>query len=196
MKKIGVLFLFAALLCSLSANAQFRQDRSDVEYMFKGEIGYMPFVSNLGDKGEYGYLIDDLRHAVNINVINGFNIKQDFFLGLGLGYCFVAKPKDISGLNIADGWHCPMAFVDFDYRPLNEEWAPMFGAKIGASYMMADTPYGNTLKPYLENATGVNWFFSHASRNMEHNYKSIFLEVAFAYTQQTCFVPIRLGYRF
>lgn len=196
MNKIKILFAFFALAVSLPAMAQFRQDRHDAEYMFKVEIGYSPFVSNLGKESEMGYIINDMRHAAGINIINGVNIKQDFFIGLGLGYNFVAKPADIGHINIDNGWHCPMAFIDFDFRPLDEEWAPMFGAKVGASYLMTDGPYGNSLKPYIEVSTGVNWFFSHAIRNLEHNYKSLFIELAFAYTQQTCFVPIRLGLRF
>lgn len=195
MKKIFSLIVLAVFAFSMPLHAQFRQDHSKVEYMFKAEMGYLPFVMNLGSEGEFGYLITDLKHAVNANVINGINIRQDFFVGLGLGYNLVAKPSDMAAFDIASGWHCPMAFLDFDYRPLNEEWAPMFEAKFGASYLMADSPYGNTLKPYIEIATGVNWFFRHVVRNMERNYKSIYLSVAFAYTQQTCFVPIRIGIR-
>lgn len=196
MKQFRILILVCATMFSLSTNAQFRQDHAKVDYMFKAELGYLPFVDNLGDKGEYGYIINDMQHAVNVNVINGININQDFFLGLGLGYNFVAKPKDIGNLNIDQGSHCPMAFLDFDFRPLNEEWAPMFEAKIGASYLMSDGPYDNTLKPYIELATGVNWFFNHEVRNMERNYKSLYMTIAFAYTQQACYVPIRIGFRF
>lgn len=196
MNRIKLFFALIAVAVALPATAQFRQDRHAVEYMFKAELGYSPFVSNLGKESADGYIISDMRHAVGANLINGVNINQDFFVGIGLGYNFVAKPADIGHLNISQGWHCPMAFVDFDYRPLDEEWAPMFGMKLGASYLMTDGPYGNSLKPYIEVATGVNWFFSHAVRNLEHNYRSLFFEVGFAYTQQTCYVPIRLGVRF
>ena len=195
MKKIGFILLLVATAVSFTATAQFRQDRSDVEYMFKAEIGYMPFVANLGNAGNYGYYINDLKHAVGASVINGVNIKQDFFVGIGLGYNYVAVPKDILNGNFA-GWHCPMAFVDFDYRPLDVEWSPMVGAKAGASYLMADSPYGNTLAPYIELSTGLNWFFRYEYRNMERNYLSLYLELAFAYTQQATFIPIRLGVRF
>ena len=191
-----MLLAVVATVVSLTASAQFRQDRSDYEYMFKAELGYLPFVDNLGDKGEYGcYIINDMQHAVNANIINGINIDQDFFVGVGLGYNFVAKPGDISSMNTDQGMHCPMAFLDFDFRPLHAEWAPMFEAKFGASYLMSDGPYENTLRPYIEVATGVNWFFRHEVRNMERNYKSLYLTIAFAYTQQACYVPIRIGIR-
>lgn len=195
MKPVRIIFLLLAFAISFVANAQYRQDHAKVEYMFKAEAGYLPYIANLGDEGGDGYILNDMQHAVNVNVINGININQDFFLGLGLGYNFVAKPADIGGLNISAGSHCPMAFLSFDFRPLNEEWAPMFETKLGASYLMSDGPYGNTLKPYIEIATGFNWFFSHEVRNMERNYKSLYLTVGFAYTQQTCFIPIRLGIR-
>ena len=191
-----MLLALVATAVSLNAAAQFRQDRSDVEYMFKAEIGYMPYVMNLGDAGAYGYYISDLQHAAGLSVINGVNIKQDFFVGLGLGYNMVIAPSDIANLDFGKGWHCPMAFIDFDYRPLDVEWSPMVGAKAGASYLMADSPHGNTLKPYLEVSTGLNWFFRYEYRNMERNYLSLYLEVAFAYTQQTTFVPVRFGVRF
>ena len=196
MKSLKTFLIVSFIFAATATQAQFRQDRHDVEYMFKAEIGYMPFISNLGSEGDYGYIINDLRHGVGLNVINGVNIKQDFFVGLGLGYNLIAKPADITGLNIGEGWHCPMGFVDFDFRPLNEEWAPMFGARFGASYLMADNKYGNTLKPYVEVSTGVNWFFRHEVRNMERNYMSLFLELAVAYTQQTVFLPMRFGVRF
>ena len=184
-----------AFAVALPAKAQFRQDHASVDPMFKAEMGYLPFVMNLGNEGDYGYLIGDLQHAVGLNIMGGINIRQDFFLGLGVGYNLVAKPSDLTSFNIDAAWHCPMAFLDLDYRPINEEWAPMAGAKFGASYLMADSPYGNTLKPYIELYTGVNWFFNYVVRNMERNYMSLYLELAFAYTQQTCFVPIRLGIR-
>lgn len=190
-KSIRFVSLLFLILAATTANAQYRQDRSEFEYMFKAEAGYMPFVANLGSEGENGYYISDQRHMVNVNVINGVNFRQDFFVGLGLGYGYAAKPG-----NFSEGWHTAMGFVDVDYRPLREEFAPMVGAKLGASYMMSDTPYENTLTPYLELSTGINWFFRFGYRNMERNYLSLYLELAVAYTQQTVFIPVRMGFRF
>lgn len=191
MKKINLFLAVFLMLSSMAAQAQFRQDRNDVEYMFKFEAGYMPFVANLGHEGDYGYYINDLRHVANANIINGVNIKQDFFVGIGLGYGYVAAPDDFG-----NGWHSGLAFVDFDYRTLDVEFSPMVGAKVGASCMMADTPYENTLTPYVEINTGLNWFFRYEYRNMERNYLSMYVEVAFAYTQQSTFIPVRIGIRF
>lgn len=191
MKKTGLIAITVMLLLAANAKAQFTQDKAKVEAMFKIEAGYMPFVSNLGDKGDNGYYIDDMRHIANANVIGGVNICQDFFVGVGAGYGYVAKPDDFG-----EGWHSFLGFVDFDYRPLDVEWAPMAGAKVGVSYLMADSPYENTLKPYAEINAGVNWFFNYVYRNMERNYASVYLTVGFAYTQQTTFIPVRVGLRF
>lgn len=191
MNKIKSLVLAIALFVAGAAQAQFSQALSDYEYMFKVEAGYAPYVSNLGHPGEYGYYINDLRHTTGINVINGVCIKQDFFVGLGLGYNYVAAPS-----HFKNGWHSAMAFIDFDFRPLDVEFAPMIIGKLGASYMMGDTPYGNTIAPYAEVGLGINWYYNHVLSNMERNNRSIFLEVAFAYTQQTTFLPVRMGWRF
>ena len=190
MKRISFALVLLAMALTFSAKAQYRQDHASVEYMFKADLGYMPFISNLGKAGDNGYYNDDLRHMVNVNVINGINIRQDFFLGLGLGYGYVLRPSDIGG-----GWHSAMGYANFDYRPIDAEWAPMAGLKLGAHYMMSDSPYGNTLTPYIEVSGGINWFFSYAVRNMERNYKSLYFELGFAYTQQTLFIPFRIGIR-
>lgn len=191
MKHIRYFLAALLVLATLPATAQFRQDRSDYEYMFKAELGYLPYMLNIGEEGADGYYLDNLQHVANVNIINGVCIKQDFFVGLGLGYGYVATPK-----NMADGWHSALAFVDFDYRPLDVEFSPMVGAKAGVSYLMADSPYGSTLTPYVEVSAGLNWYFRYVIRNMERNYASLFLELGFAYTQQTGFLPIRLGVRF
>lgn len=191
MSKIRILAIALLLTFASTAMAQFRQDRHNVEYMFKWEAGYAPFVSNLGQPGPYGYYIEDLRHTAGLNLINGVCIKQEFFLGLGLGYDYMFRPADLAG-----GWHSALGFLDFDYRPFDRAWCPMGYARAGAHYMMGDTPYGNTLTPYFEIGMGVNWHYNYVLSNYERNYRSLILEVGVAYTQQTVYVPLRIGMRF
>ncbi|MBQ2508448.1 MAG: hypothetical protein II532_01605 [Bacteroidales bacterium] len=191
MNKISSILLTAALLFSLAAQAQFKQDFHKVEYMLKVEGGYMPFMTNAGHAGNFGYYNDDLRHVSTFSIINGVCVSQDFFVGLGLAYNYMARPD-----NFADGWHGGMAYVDFDYRPLEEEWAPMFYARAGGSYLMGEQGYGNTLTGYAELGLGLNWYFNYVYSNMERNYKSIYLTIGFAYMQQATYLPIRLGVRF
>ena len=191
MNKIKILSLLLVLAMAIPAKSQYVQNKPKLEPMFKIEAGYMPFISNLGNKGDFGYLINDMRHIANANFIGGVNIRQDFFVGLGGGYGYVTKPDDFG-----NGWSSILGFVDLDYRPLDLEWAPMVGAKAGVSYMMSNGPYENTLKPYVEVNTGINWFFNYVYRNMERNYLSLYFEIGFAYTQQTTFIPVRVGLRF
>ena len=182
------------LVLSSSAFAQFRQDRSNYEYMLKWDIGYGPFVSNLGPTNYDGlYTINepDLRHTFSANIINGVCIHQDFFLGLGLGYNYLAVPA-----HITEGWHSALAYVDFDYSPLSTSWSPMAYAKAGASYLLRPEPMSNTLTPYLEAGLGANWYFNYVLSNMERNYHSLFFTVGVSYFQQSVFVPVRLGMRF
>lgn len=191
MNKISTLFLTLALAISMVAQAQFKQDYHKVEYMLKAEAGYMPFMTNVGHAGNYGYYNDDLRHVGTFSIINGACISQDFFLGIGLAYSYMARPSDYT-----NGWHGALAFVDFDYRPLEEEWAPMFYGRAGGSYLMGEQGYGNTLTGYAEIGLGLNWYFNYVYSNMERNYKSIYLTLGFGYMQQASYLPIRLGIRF
>lgn len=182
------------MLVSGSVWGQFRQDRSDVEYMFKWEAGYAPFVSNLGQPnydGLYNINEPDLRHAAGLNLINGVCLYQDFFLGLGLGYDYLAVPAKPT-----EGWHSALAFIDFDYRPLDMDWSPMAYARAGAHYMLRPDPLTNTLTPYLEVGLGANWYYNYYLSNYERNYRSLFFTIGVAYMQQSVFMPIRIGMRF
>lgn len=181
-------------LSCITARAQFSQDKPRCEYMLKVDAGYMPFMANVAQEGEYGYYINDLQHAAGVNVMNGLNISQDFFVGLGLGYDYFFKPGTLD--NLMEGWHSGLAFVDMDYRPLKAEFAPMVAARLGANYLMSPSEYGNTLSPYGEVAVGINWHYRYKYRNMERNYLSLYLQVGYAYMQQASFLPIRLGWRF
>ncbi len=184
-----LVLLFATL--ALSANAQFRQDRSNYEYMFKAELGYMPYMANIGHADENGWRMADMQHIAGVNIMNGVCLFQDYFVGLGLGYGYVAPFKDFG-----NGWHSALAFVDMDYRTLDAEFSPMVSAKVGAHYMMTDGPHDNCLSPYVELSGGLNWYFRYVIRNMERNYASLYLTMGFAYTQQAAYFPIRLGMRF
>lgn len=190
MKKITFL-LVTLLMLTLTGRAQYKQDFHKVEYMLKVDAGYLPFMTNYGEAGDNGYYNEDMRHAAGVNVVNGACISQDFFLGVGLGYQYMARPD-----NMKEGWHGALAFVDIDYRPLEEEWAPMMMGRVGANYTMSDGAYGNTLTPYAELAIGVNWYYNYVYSNMERNYKSLYVTLGVAIMQQTTFLPVRIGWRF
>lgn len=192
------------LLAAGTAVAQYQQDKPKVEYMFKVEAGYLHNVGNYGQQSVVsdgntdplvpsGYNLRDHEVAGGLNVINGINISQDFFLGLGLGYDYcVPLYQGNKGLVPS---HMAQVFVDMDYRPINATWAPMVGARIGGSYLINNNNYGSTISPYVEAYAGLNWFYDHAYQQMDRNYHSFFVEAGVVLAQQTVFVPIRVGWR-
>lgn len=131
MKKSLIVLVALVMGAFQYAQAQYVQGRPATEYMFKIEAGYMPFVTNIFEKAESGYILANQEHAAGLNIMNGWNISQDFFLGFGVGYACLSPLNDFSKMS-----HNALAFVDFDFRPLQDEFAPMIGARIGGSAMI------------------------------------------------------------
>ena len=132
------------------------------------------------------------EEAMGLNIINGINISQDFFLGGGLGYNFCAPMRPA---RFDKSSHMAVAFIDMDFRPVGDIWAPMVGARIGGSFLMNSNNYGNTISPYLEVYGGLNWFYDHALQQMDRNYHSLFVETGVLLVQGTIFIPVRVGWR-
>ena len=189
------------LMTAGAVSAQYTQERPNVEYMFKIEAGYLHKVGNYGKpqveatstniEGS-GYRFNLHEEAMGLNIINGINISQDFFLGGGVGYAFCAPMRPV---RFEKSSHMAMAFIDMDFRPVGDTWAPMVGARVGGSFLMNPNNYGNTISSYLEVYAGLNWFYDHALQQMDKNYHSIFAEVGVVMVQQTVFIPIRVGWR-
>ena len=205
MNKIKAI-LFATLLgLSLNAAAQFSQLGPKNEFMLKVEANYSPFMGNTGEAGEYGYYLSKFHNAAGINVIAGINISQDWFLGGGVGFNYfhninqeLAEP--LMGANV---------FIDFDFRPIWKaimgvdyqpvstiQLAPLVGARVGGSMLMGDADkYGTTMTAMGEFYGGINWYYRHGLKNMEHNWHSLFATIGIAWMQQTVYLPIRIGWR-
>ena len=201
MKKINAVILIVMMMDAGAASAQYTQDRPKVEYMFKVEAGYLHYIGNYGkpavsatnpDIKGTGFNLNSYEEAMGFNVINGINISQDFFLGGGLGYAFCA-PMNPARFDMSS--HMAVAFIDMDFRPVGDIWAPMVGARVGGSFLMNPNNYGNTISPYLEVYGGLNWFYDHALMQMDRNYHSLFAEVGIVMVQQSIFIPIRVGWR-
>ena len=201
MKHIKSIFLTVMLLTATAVSAQYSQERPNVEYMFKIEMGYLHNVGNYGtpkveastpDIKGTGYNLNAWEEGMGLNVINGINISQDFFLGGGLGYNFCAPMRPVK---LDKNSHMVNAFVDMDFRPVGETWAPMLGLRLGGSFLMNANNYGNTISPYFEFYGGLNWFYDHALQQMDKNYHSLFAEVGVVLVQQSIFIPIRVGWR-
>lgn len=201
MKKINIVLLILMLFAAMSASAQYTQQRPKVEYMLKIEAGYLHNVGNYGKPAidgvapnvtPQGYNLNAHEEAFGLNIVNGANISQDFFLGGGLGYSYCLPTLADKTLEAS---HMAQVFVDMDYRPVGDIWAPMVGARLGGSFLMNNNNYGTTMSPYVEIYTGLNWFYDHALQQMDRNYHSLFIEAGVVFQQQTVFIPIRLGWR-
>lgn len=204
MRNVKIVLLMVMLVAASSAMAQFKQDKPKVEYMLKVEAGYLHNMGNYGQQKvvsdgstnpefSNGYNLRDNEEAFGLNVINGINISQDFFLGFGLGYNYCLPlyqgNKGVSASHMAQG------FIDMDYRPINATFAPMVGARLGGSFLMNNNNYGNTITEYVELYAGLNWFYDHAYQQMDRNYHSLYIEAGVVLVQQTVFIPIRIGWR-
>lgn len=202
MKSIRIVLSLVMLLAATRVSAQYTQDRPNVEFMFKVEAGYLHNVGNYGkpeidgvdpDQVPSGYRLNLHEEAAGLNLMAGVNISQDFFLGGGLGYAY-CYPRfkgnvDYTASQMMHG------FIDMDFRPVGDDWAPMVGARVGGSFLMNPGNYGNTLSPYLELYGGLNWFYDHALQQMNRNYHSWYVEVGVVLAQQSVFIPIRVGWR-
>ncbi|MBQ9639765.1 MAG: hypothetical protein IJV22_09465 [Bacteroidales bacterium] len=196
MKRLGLILLLVLACTPGLMRAQFSQDRPKAEYMFKADLGYMVFNSNVGEDKTSEFTIPDQRHIPMVSVMNGVCLNQDFFVGVGLGYGY-AVPSHAMKENLSNGWHTLAAFVDADYRPLDRAWSPMAYAKLGATFMPEVENVRNaTLSALGEIGLGLNWYYDYRYVNMERNYRSLYFEVGFAYTQMASFFTARLGVRF
>ena len=200
MNRIKIIIATALMALTFGANAQYNQLGAKNEFMLKAEIGYAPFMGNFGKLGENGYNLSNYENAASLNVMAGINISQDWFLGFGVGgnYFHSLKIKDAKSLIGAT------AFIDFDFRPIwravmgvdyqptTIKWAPLMGARIGGSILMANDML---FTPMAEAYGGINWYYAHGLRNMTHNWHSFYATLGVAYMQQTVFLPVRVGWR-
>lgn len=206
MNKTKIIIATMLTVLAVNATAQFSQLGSNNEFMLKVELGYAPFMGNVGQAGDYGYYLSRFHEAAGLNVMAGTNISQDWFVGAGVGtnyYHNFLHPQVVSliGANVfADIDFRPIwkGMMGQDYQPATIKWAPMVGARLGGSVLMGQEEpdgYGTTITPMGEFYVGLNWYYRHGLRNMEHNWHSFYATIGVAYMQQTVFLPVRLGWR-
>ncbi len=200
MNRISIIIVTALTALTIGANAQYTQLGPKNEFMLKAEIGYAPFMGNYGKLGDKGYNLANYENSASLNVMAGINISQDWFLGFGVGgnHFHSIRIKD------AESHFGATAFIDFDFRPIWKavmgvdyqpttiKWAPLMGARIGGSILMADNML---FTPMAEAYGGINWYYAHGLRNMTHNWHSFYATLGVAYMQQTFFLPVRVGWR-
>jgi hypothetical protein len=202
--KISKIILAVLLTAfAMNANAQYSQLGKNHEFMLKLELGYAPFMGNVGVAGEQGYNIDKFQNAAGVNAMAGVNLSQDWFVGGGVGYNYYHNPQQgivtpMMGVNLfADVDFRPIwqGLMGLDYQPSTIRWAPMIGMRAGVSMLLDHPAYGSPITPLVELYGGVNWFYLHGLRNMAHNWHAFYATVGVACLQQTIFLPIRIGWR-
>ena len=161
MNKIKIISAVVLMALSFNAAAQFSQLGSENEFMFKAEIGYAPFMGNMGQAGDHGYYLSKFHNAAGLNLMAGLNISQDWFVGGGVGFNYyhnfiqgLAVP--LMGANFfVDVDFRPIwkAVMGLDYQPTTINWAPLVGLRGGGSLLMGQAEpdgYGNTFSPLVE----------------------------------------------
>lgn len=211
MNKIKVLLVAALLGASMTAAAQYSQLGPQNEFMLKVEAGYAPFIGNyvIGNNGEpdyNGYYLGKFQNAINLNVLAGANISQDWFVGGGAGFNYFLSfnqkeaPSLMGASVFADLDFRPVwqSVMGLDYQPTSIKWAPMVDVRIGGSILLNHPDYGTKFSPMLEISGGANWYYWYAlkgMRNMERNWRSLYATIGIAYHLQTIYMPIRVGWR-
>ncbi|MBQ8704000.1 MAG: hypothetical protein IJ524_06460 [Bacteroidales bacterium] len=203
MNRIKVIFAVVLAAFAVNASAQFSQQGKSNEFMLKMEPGYAPFMGNVGTAGEHGFNITKYHNAVQFNALAGVNVSQDWFVGGGAGFSYFHNTiqGDITpmmGVSVfADVDFRPIwqGMMGLDYQPATIKWAPMVGARAGVSLILDHPYYGSPMTPMMELYGGINWYYMHGLRNMQHNWHSFYATVGVAYMQQTVFLPIRVGWR-
>ena len=87
MNKIKIIIAVVLTAFALNASAQYSQLGKKNEFMLKMELGYAPFMGNMGQAGEHGYYLSKFHNAAGANIMAGINISQDWFIGAGAGKC-------------------------------------------------------------------------------------------------------------
>ncbi len=201
---IRKLFMAAVLTAlAVNATAQYSQLEKDYQFMLKLELGYAPFMGNVGVAGEAGYNLDKFHNAAGFNAMAGVNLSQDWFVGGGAGFNYYHNLQQgvvtpMMGVNVfADVDFRPIwqGLMGLDYQPATIKWAPVIGLRGGVSLLLDHPAYGSPITPLAELYGGVNWYYMHGLRNMGHNWHSFYATVGVAYLQQTVILPVRVGWR-
>ena len=203
MNRIKTLFVVVLTALSMTAAGQFSQLDKTNQFMLKLELGYAPFMGNVGTAGDHGFNITKFHNAAQVNALAGVNVSQDWFIGGGAGFNYYH--------NTIQGDITPMmgvsvfADVDFrpiwqgkmglDYQPSTIKWAPMVGARAGVNLILDHPYYGSPMTPMMEFYGGINWYYMLGLRNMQHNWHSFYATIGVAYMQQAVFLPVRVGWR-
>jgi len=195
MNRFRMPIVVALMVLPLAAVAQYSQLEPNSVFMLKVEASVSPFVNTVGGPGADGYLFPNHENGAGLNVIAGANIKEEWFLGGGVG----ANVYGGGGLPASEMKMSAAVFADADFRPSwlgagqkAAAFVPLVGGRVGASVLLADEM---VITPLVEGNAGINWCYAHSMRGTSHKWQSIYATVGIAYMLKTVFVPIRIGWR-
>ncbi len=168
-KKYGISILLQ-LLCIGAVQAQ---------YSAKLETGYWVYNYRMirVDPGPNwkGYYLHGKPDGADVNLVNGLAFAEKrMFAGVGIGYLNFAG---ISGVSF---------YADVEYLPLRKKLTPLLNLKIGRSHIWNQYD-GGTATALTELTGGLNY--------KPGNKLGLFLKSGIAFTQQSMFIPVRLGLR-
>jgi len=163
-----------ALIAVLTIN----QAYSQINYSMKAETGFLKYQINTiqVDPGPNwkGYYLDE-ENGIDIYMVNGIDFKNKIFAGIGIGYL---NFEGTNGLSI---------FTDFEYLPFHARLTPLINLKFGYSHV--ENQYENGTGTGLgEVCLGLNYSLTEKM--------GVFVKSGITLTQQSLFIPIRLGIRF
>ncbi len=151
---------------------------SQIDYQRKIETGFLKYRYNTiqVDPGPNwkGYNLDG-ENGIDFNLINGIEIRNKLFAGLGVGYL---NFEGIEGFSV---------FTDFQYLPFETRLKPLVNFKVGYNHIW--NQYENGTGSAL-GEVGLGAAFS-ATEKLD-----IYLQSGILMTQQSLLIPIRMGLKF
>lgn len=156
----------------------FNHGYSQMNYSVKVETGFLKYQFNTVnvDPGPNwkGYNLEG-ENGIDLNVINGIDFKNKWFIGIGLGYL---NFEGLNGLSM---------FSDFEYLPLKTRLTPLVNLKFGYSHLWNQYENG-TGAGLAELCFGINFKLTERL--------DIYTKSGFLINQQSMLIPTRFGIRF
>lgn len=149
------------------------------QYSAKLEAGYWVYQSRMirvepGPNWK-GYYLAGKPDGADAGIINGISFAdRRLFTGVGVGYINFAGTKGY------------LLFADAEYLPLRTRLTPLANLKIGRSHIW-NQYNGGTATTFLEATAGMNCKLTKRT--------GAYLKSGVAFTQQSMFIPVRLGMR-
>ncbi|MFD3002593.1 hypothetical protein ACFS7Z_19640 [Pontibacter toksunensis] len=163
------------ILTLLLAAASYSTGLAQVSHSGKIEFGYLKF-QNINRESDW--IVDYIKgdyNGLDVNLVNSIRFKEKFTVGVGIGYLNILNKSGIS------------LFSDFEYTPLKKKLSPLLNTKIG---------YSNTWNRY-EDGTGTALIELGAGLSYRLTGRTrTYIQSGILFTQQSSFLPIKIGVQF